>query len=223
MKKNFIIAVLAVFVMMSGGNICKAADVQTDVQHPESEYNSVLPEDVQGPPPPPPEHFAPGHSQNMKKPPHFKGKHPSKKEMEAKKADFEKRLKLTDEQKKQIEENRIHDHEKIKPILDEIRVKKQEFRRIDSDTSLSQEDKEKQKNELRSELKDLKMQADNCRKENMKNFESILTEKQKKEFSKIKEEQRKNMEKRKKEFNKKRGEFKKDRPMGCPLENLERE
>ena len=67
------------------------------------------------------------------------------------------------------------------------------------------------------------MQADNCRKENMKNFESILTEKQKKEFSKIKEEQRKNMEKRKKEFNKKRGEFKKDRPIGCPLENLERE
>ena len=86
MKKNFIMAVLAVFVMMSGGNICKAADVQTDVQHPESEYNSVLPEDVQGPPSPPPEHFAPGHSQNMKKPPHFKGKHPSKKEMEAKKA-----------------------------------------------------------------------------------------------------------------------------------------
>ena len=132
-----------------------------------------------------------------------------KAEMEAKRAEFEKRLELTDEQKKQIQDNKIKDREKIKPILEQMRVKHEEYKQIDEDATISAEDKDKKKQQLRAELKELKVKADNCRKENMKNFESLLTEKQKKEFEKIKKEQKKEFEKRKKSFDKKRKEFKK--------------
>ena len=46
--------------------------------------------------------------------------------------------------------------------------------------------------------------------ENMKNFESVLTKKQKKEFTKIKEEQKKEMEKQRKSFE----QNQKNRPQG---------
>ncbi len=145
------------------------------------------------------------HRKDFPPPPQFKGKHPSKAEMEAKKVEFEKRLKLTDEQKKQIEANRIQDREKIKPIFEELKAKHQEMKKIDSDTTLSAEEKAQKKDVIRQDIKELKLKADNCRKENMQNFESILTEKQKKEFTKIKEEQQKEMEKRKQHFEKKKG------------------
>ena len=135
---------------------------------------------------------------------HKKGQfaHPSKEEMEAKKAEFDKRLNLTEEQKQKIAENKKQDIEKMKPIFDEMKAKRHEMRKIDFDATLSAEQKQVKREELKSEMKALRVQADNVREENMKNFESVLTEKQKKEFHKIQEEQKKEMEKRRAEFKK---------------------
>ena len=55
----------------------------------------------------------------------FKGQPPSKAEMEAKKAEFEKRLNLTEEQKVQIEKNKQKDKETMKPIFDKMKENKQ--------------------------------------------------------------------------------------------------
>ena len=53
--------------------------------------------------------------------------------------------------------------------------------------------------QLESEIKTLRKQAHEIRKENMKAFESILTDAQKKELHKMKAEGRKKFEKMKKE------------------------
>ena len=135
-------------------------------------------------------------------------------EFAAKKAEFEKRLNLTEEQKAQIAANKAKDREKMRPIMEQIRSKHQQFAKINADTSLSAEVKEKKKQELKKEIKALKLQADNLRKENMKNFECTLTAKQKKEFEKIKKEQKQEMEKRHKEMEKKMKEAKE---IGLPV------
>lgn len=138
-----------------------------------------------------PQHYKPMH-------PH----HPSKAEMDAKKAEFEKRLNLTEEQKKQIEENRVKDHEKIKPFIDQKMAKKAEIKKLREDSSLSAEEKAKKIGELRKEIREINLQERKVHEENMKNFEALLTEKQKKEFDKIRVEQKSEMEKRKKAFEK---------------------
>jgi len=150
---------------------------------------------------------------DFKKPPvngEFKGHHPgrmhkfhpSKEEMEKKKAEFEKRLKLTDEQKKQIEENRQLGHEKVKPVFEEKKLKMQELKKIYDDSSLTQEQKTEKAAPIKAELKQLHEKADALRKENMKSFEALLTDEQKQEFAKIKAEQKQEMEKRRAEFEK---------------------
>ena len=147
-----------------------------------------------------------------KQPPHEFNKkrihnHPSKEEMAAKKAEFDKRLNLTEEQKKQIDENKKQDIEKMKPIFEEMKAKRHAIKAIDFDATLSSEQKEAKKDELKAEMKALKEKADVYRAENMKKFESVLDDNQKKEFKKIQEEQKKEMEKRKEQFKK----MKKDR------------
>lgn len=134
-------------------------------------------------------------------PPRFN--QPSKEELEAKRLEFEKRLKLTEEQKKLIEEQRQKDIAEIKPFMEKMKTNRDEFRRVMNDKSLTQAEKDKKLAELKSELKEMHKYADGKRKANMEHFESILTEKQKKEFEKIKAEQKKEMEKRKKDFEKK--------------------
>ena len=194
MKRSPLILSMAIVFAISGFNIANAA--QTSTQQPPQKPPF---EEFQEPPsnegfngPPPMEHFA--------KQPKFDKQFPSKAEMEAKKAEFEKRLKLTDKQKKQIDAQKKTDIEKIKPIIDEMHKKRHEFKTVTEDKTLSKEAKDKKLNEIRENLKTLGTQADYLRKENMANFENILTEKQKKEFSKIKEEQKKEMEQRKKDF-----------------------
>ena len=71
-------------------------------------------------------------------PPHeFIGKRPSKEEMEAKKLEFEKRLNLTEAQKKQIEADKQKDREIIKPIIEKSRSIKKELHAIEEDTTFS--------------------------------------------------------------------------------------
>lgn len=208
MNKKILILSVVVLTAVAGLNVSYASDntnnVQTgNVSTETKDFHKFGHPPFDNPDGPPPHH-------DFKKPPfdghgydhHFDSQRPSKEEMEAKKAEFEKRLKLTDNQKKQIEIQKNKDREKIKPVMDEIHTKKQEFKTIIDDSSLSQAEKDKQLKKVKDDLRELKMKADSMRKDNMNNFESILTEKQKKEFSKIKEEQKKDMEQRKKNFEK---------------------
>ncbi len=148
----------------------------------------------------------------------FKGQPPSKAEMEAKKAEFEKRLNLTEKQKEQIEKNKQQDREKMKPIFDEMKENKEAIRVIHQEKSLSPEDKVTKSAEYEKNLIDLKVKANELRKENMKNFENILTDEQKAEFAKIKEEQQKEMEKRRAQFKGKRGFQGNKPPIGLPVQ-----
>ena len=133
--------------------------------------------------------------------------HPSKEEMAAKKAEIDKRLKITDEQKKELEKNKEIDRAKIKPIMEKMEQKKKELHDVYKDDSLTQKKKDKKAEQIRKEIGKLKIQADNQRKENMKHFESVLTVEQKTEFEKIKQEQKAEMEKRNAELEQKRKEY----------------
>lgn len=205
MNKKILLSAAAVLVLVSVNGISYANDdVSTPVQNlaAEKQYRPVMP---------PPNGFeapAPMHK--------FKGHHPTKEEMEAKRAEFEKRLKLSDEQKKQIELNKQKDIETIKPIIDELHAKIAEKHKIRQNKELKVGEAEKMMADVDKQIRDLKIQADNLRKENMKNFENLLTEKQKKEFAKIKDEQKKEMEKRRKNFEGKKGP--KHPPIGLPVE-----
>lgn len=206
MNKKGIILSLAVIFALSGFSIANAADTsaktkvkgnvetQAPQRPPFGEFQGVPPLHEKFDGKAPIEHFG--------KPPKHMGKLPSKEEMEAKKAEIDKRLKLTDEQKQAIEVQKKQDIEKMKPIFDDIHKKKQEFKKVMDDKSLSQAEKDKKIKDIKSDLHELKGQADSLRKENMNNFENILTEKQKKEFTKIKNEQKKEMEKRRKVYEK---------------------
>lgn len=207
-KKNLILS-MAVLVVMSGMNMVYAADESTDDNAVKNRPEAGCPVpsgerpdfgEFQGPPPMGPKHFECGPGERGPK--HFEGRHPSHEEMQAKKAEIDKRLKLTDEQKQKIELQKQQDREKIKPIMNEMQAKKKEFKTVLDDESLSPADKDKKIKEIRDSLRELKTQAESLRKENMNSFENILTDKQKKEFSKIKEEQKKEMEQRKKQFEK---------------------
>ena len=176
MKKILILTALTVSVVVLGYGISYAQEPLNE-EEPRPvpiEDNNILP--------PPREEFdmkqrpvglTPAEFNKHKKGPiheHIKGPRPSKAEMEAKKAEFEKRLNLTEKQKKQIEANRKKDHEKVKPIFDQMRDKKHELRRLERDSSISQKDKAKKIDKLNSEIKLLNEKADKYRQENMKNF-----------------------------------------------------
>lgn len=184
MKTKLYIALSAIIVLISVNNICIAETKGNDF-----------------PPTPPFGHFDNG--DNPPPPPHeFMGKRPSKEEMEAKKLEFERRLNLTEAQKKQIEADKQKDRETIKPIIERTKTLKRELHEIDENTTLSQQEKEAKVQKMKSELRELHILANKCRKENMQRFEAILTDKQKAEFSKIKEEQKQEMEKRRLEYEK---------------------
>ncbi len=107
---------------------------------------------------------------------------------------FEKRLKLTDEQKLQAKQIREKGHEQMKPIFEQIQAKKAEARAVRM-SKIAPQAQEEQLAQIRKEIRDLKKQANEIRMNNMKEFESILTKKQLKELNKMKEEGRKNFEK----------------------------
>lgn len=118
------------------------------------------------PPPPPKEH-------KMKQPPHQK---------------LAERLNLTEEQKTIVKEQHKKSFEKMKPLMDEMRVKRQAIREIKENSTLSEKDKNKQIATIRKDMKVLKVKADKIREANMKEFEAILTVEQKAEFEKIKKD-----------------------------------
>lgn len=104
---------------------------------------------------------------------------------------FEKRLELTEAQKLKAREIRKSGHEKIKPIILEIRKKKQEAEMVRRSRMAVQMQEEKLA-AIDVELKFLEKKANDIRRANMKEFESILTRQQKRILKNMKKEGRKN-------------------------------
>ncbi len=128
-----------------------------------------------------------------KQKPEFNKQRPAKRP-DVHKQKFEQRLKLTEEQKAQAKEIHKKGFEEIKPIMEQIKTKKQEARAVKL-SRIAVEEQEARLAKIREELKDLHKQAHELRMQNMKEFESILTKKQKRELAKIKKEGRKKFEK----------------------------
>lgn len=199
MNKKLLLPALSLMILSTSTMTCMAADVDCpEKQNAPMGFHHKMP----------PKHFKHMPPRGKFENPKFSAEHKAK--MEAKKAEFEKRLNLTEEQKQTIEANKIKDREKMAPIMKDIREKQKSFRAIDTNPDLTAEQKQKEKQKVKAEIKALKVQADNCRKENMKNFENVLTPQQKTEFEKIKKEQKQEMEKKRIEHIEKMEKFHKD-------------
>ena len=125
--------------------------------------------------------------------PEFK-KPPRNPEFKKRQDAFEKRLKLTDEQKAQAKELRQKAHEQMKPIMEKIKEKRQEIEAVKR-SRIAVEMQQEKIAKLQKEIRALKRAAHELRMQNMKDFEAILTKKQLKELKNMKEEGRKNFEK----------------------------
>ena len=115
------------------------------------------------------------------------------------KAEFEKRLKLTDEQKAKAEAIRKKGMEQMKPLMVKLQEKKGEIEGI-KQSKLLERDKQAQIEQLQKEIMALKRGMHELRMQNMKEFESLLTAKQLKELKKMKDEGRKKFEKEHKKY-----------------------
>ena len=125
----------------------------------------------------------------------FHKKPPMNPEFKKRQADFENRLKLTDEQKAQAKEIRQKGIEQMKPIMEKIKEKRAEAEAVKR-SRMAVEMQQEKLAQIHKEIVALKREAHELRMQNMKDFESILTKKQQKELKKMKEEGRKNFEKR---------------------------
>lgn len=112
-------------------------------------------------------------------------------------AEFEKRLKLTDEQKAKAEAIRKKGFEQMQPLMTKLKEKRDEIEGIKK-SKLLERDKQAQIDQLQKEIGALKRGMHELRMQNMKEFESILTSKQLKELKKMKEEGRKKFEQERK-------------------------
>ena len=116
------------------------------------------------------------------------------KKREIKREQFEKRLKLTEEQKVKIKELQQNGREQMKPIIEQIQAKRQEAEAVRR-SRIAVEMQQEKLAEIQKDIQALKKQAHELRMQNMKDFEAILTKKQKKEFKKMKKEGRERFEK----------------------------
>ena len=112
---------------------------------------------------------------------------------------FEQKLGLTEVQKLKAKELRKAGHEKMKPVVEQIKAKKQEAEAI-RNSKLTVQEQEEKLTVIDKDLAELKKQARDIKKQNMKDFESILTKEQKKTLKNMKKEGRKNFDKQRKEL-----------------------
>ena len=112
---------------------------------------------------------------------------------------FEQKLGLTEVQKLKAKELRKAGHEKMKPVMEQIRAKKQEAEAI-RNSKLTVQEQEEKLTVIDKDLAELKKQARDIKKQNMKDFEAILTKDQKKTLKNMKKEGRKNFDKHRKEL-----------------------
>ena len=122
---------------------------------------------------------------------------PSREEMikmrKAKEAAFEQKLGLTEAQKAKAKEIRQKGHKEMKPIMGELREKRQEADMVKMSRIVGQ-DQEARLNAIDKDIKNLEKKANVIRKKNMKEFESILTKDQKKILEEMKKEGRQKFE-----------------------------
>ena len=112
------------------------------------------------------------------------------------KVNMDEKLKLTDKQKEQAKQLRAQGREQMEPIMNAIHTKYEQKELLKRSTDITTEAKLEQIEKLNSQINVLQKQARDLRLKNERDFESILTAKQKKELDKIKADARKNMEKR---------------------------
>ncbi|EKE03384.1 MAG: hypothetical protein ACD_20C00210G0004 [uncultured bacterium] len=94
---------------------------------------------------------------------------------------FAQKLNLTEAQSQTIKEMREKARTQIKPVIEELRAEKQKYREMVKNNA-SKADLETQKQKI---LK-LKEKSQEIRKENLANFEKVLTPEQKTQFSEMK-------------------------------------
>lgn len=132
------------------------------------------------------------------KPPMHQGKMmpppPEAKKMKDKRAEFDKKLQLTEEQKAKAKEIRMNGHKEMKPIMEQMKAKKIQIDQI-AKSNISEEEKVQKIAPIKEELKTLRNQAKDLRIKNTQEFEAILTAKQKKTLEKMKKEAKKNFKK----------------------------
>ena len=121
---------------------------------------------------------------------------PCRTDMKNRGAAFEKRLGLTEAQKAKARELRMKGHEKLKPVLDEINNKKQEAKMVKL-SRIAVWAQEEKLAKLDKEIASLEKKANQIRRANMKEFESILTKDQRKILKQMKKEGRQRYERRK--------------------------
>lgn len=105
----------------------------------------------------------------------------------AREAAFEKKLGLTEVQKIQAREIRMKGHEQMRPVMEEIKAKKQEAETIKRSRMAVQMQEEKLA-VIEAELQKLEKQAMDLRNANFKEFRTILTKEQKKILKQMKKE-----------------------------------
>ncbi len=110
------------------------------------------------------------------------------------KIDLDKKLKLTDAQKIKARELRIAAHKQIKPLFEKLKSKQEQKRALITST-INKKEQIEMIDKLNDEISSLKRQIHEIQIKNMKDFESILTPKQKKVLDKIKMESRRDFQK----------------------------
>ncbi len=137
-------------------------------------------------------------------------------EFAKRRAEFEQRLKLTDEQKAKAKELHQQGFEKMKPVMDKIKEKRAEIETVKL-SRISVEAQNEKITQLKKEIGALKQEMHRLRMENMKKFEEILDKDQLKELKKMKEEGRKKFDKEFKKHPPKHGHEFGPRPeCNCP-------
>ena len=102
---------------------------------------------------------------------------------------FERRLELTEVQIFKARQIRQSGHEKLMPVINQIKAKKQEAEMVRRSRMAVQMQEEKL-TVIDNELRILEKQANDIRKSNMREFESILTRQQKRTLKQMKKEGR---------------------------------
>lgn len=102
---------------------------------------------------------------------------------EAMRRQFEQRLNLTDKQKEKARQIHKQGREEIAPIMMKIEVKRQEIETVRL-TKMVKRAQDERIEEINAEIKELEKQAQEVRRKNSQEFESILNKKQRAELEK---------------------------------------
>ncbi len=108
---------------------------------------------------------------------------------------FEQRLKLTEKQKQKAAQIHKEGKEQIKPVIMKLDLKRQELEMVKL-SKMSERAQQEKATELNAEIKELEKQAQDIRKKNTQEFESILNKKQKAELEIMKAEGRARFERK---------------------------